>query len=169
VKHICAVVFVLFSGALSPAAAQFARTDGVAKILAAVSGKCLQVPRQLAKEAEALGKCEIACRGCGCQGGPGYRLRSVPGQPAGTCVGFSNINSKCGEPPHKKCAKECVSVHAGCALFGRVKLLAQQKRIKSKLRWVTVDSDEPVVIENEDDMDPGAAEPEPKLVFPVPD
>jgi hypothetical protein len=34
------------------------------------------------------------CSGCGCKGGPGYRELV-----SGRCVGFRDINKKCGYPP----------------------------------------------------------------------
>jgi hypothetical protein len=42
----------------------------------------------------------IACKGCGCKGGPGYR------GPDGRCVGYANLKSVCGTPPETNCAKE---------------------------------------------------------------
>ena len=41
-----------------------------------------------------------ACRGCGCQGGPGYR------GPDGKCVGFKNLTKVCGDPPESRCTFE---------------------------------------------------------------
>ncbi len=34
------------------------------------------------------------CRGCGCKGGPGWREIAT-----GRCVGFRDIDQKCGRPP----------------------------------------------------------------------
>ncbi len=42
----------------------------------------------------------LACSGCGCRGGPGYR------GPDGRCVGWSQLNSKCGNPPTSRCTYE---------------------------------------------------------------
>jgi hypothetical protein len=41
----------------------------------------------------------LACKGCGCKGGPGYR------GPHG-CVGFAALDRVCGVPPETRCAKE---------------------------------------------------------------
>src|SRR5271154_5299860 len=35
----------------------------------------------------------LACHGCGCKGGPGYRA------PDGHCVGFRELDTVCGNPP----------------------------------------------------------------------
>jgi hypothetical protein len=42
----------------------------------------------------------LACSGCGCRGGPGYR------GPDGRCVGYANLKRVCGDPPETKCIKE---------------------------------------------------------------
>ncbi len=42
----------------------------------------------------------LACSGCGCRGGPGYR------GPDGRCVGFAALDRVCGVPPETRCAKE---------------------------------------------------------------
>lgn len=42
----------------------------------------------------------LACTGCGCRGGPGYR------GPDGRCVGWKQLNSKCGNPPTTRCTFE---------------------------------------------------------------
>ena len=41
------------------------------------------------------------CKGCGCKGGPGYRINA-----AGKCVGFKALNAKCGDPPTLRCTFE---------------------------------------------------------------
>jgi len=41
------------------------------------------------------------CKGCGCKGGPGYRIDAT-----GKCVGFKALKSKCGDPPTLKCTFE---------------------------------------------------------------
>lgn len=50
----------------------------------------------LAPVAEA--RCDLSsappCRGCGCKGGPGWRHIAT-----GSCVGFRDIDQKCGRPP----------------------------------------------------------------------
>ena len=62
----------------------------------------LLVPSGAAVPALADVKCpeRPACRGCGCKGGPGYR------GPDGRCVGFKNLNEKCGPYPHSGCVFE---------------------------------------------------------------
>jgi len=42
----------------------------------------------------------LACSGCGCRGGPGYR------GPDGRCVGWKQLNSTCGNPPTSRCTFE---------------------------------------------------------------
>ncbi len=42
----------------------------------------------------------LACSGCGCRGGPGYR------GPDGRCVGFAALDRVCGVPPETRCKKE---------------------------------------------------------------
>ncbi len=43
----------------------------------------------------------LACDGCGCRGGPGYR------GPDGHCVGWAKLNKVCGNPPDPaRCAYE---------------------------------------------------------------
>lgn len=44
----------------------------------------------------------LACEGCGCRGGPGYR------GPDGRCVGWARLNKICGNPP-TRCAYEALS------------------------------------------------------------
>lgn len=43
-------------------------------------------------------RCDLSsappCRGCGCKGGPGWRHIA-----SGRCVGFRDIDQKCGRPP----------------------------------------------------------------------
>jgi len=46
----------------------------------------------------AVARCDLSsappCRGCGCKGGPGWRHIAT-----GRCVGFRDIDQKCGRPP----------------------------------------------------------------------
>lgn len=42
----------------------------------------------------------LACSGCGCRGGPGYR------GPDGRCVGWAQLNNVCGHPPASRCKYE---------------------------------------------------------------
>ncbi|SOE18592.1 hypothetical protein SAMN05877838_3524 [Hoeflea halophila] len=41
------------------------------------------------------------CKGCGCKGGPGYRIIAT-----GKCAGFKQLKTKCGEPPTLRCTFE---------------------------------------------------------------
>lgn len=44
-----------------------------------------------------LARCDLptdVCSGCGCKGGPGWRENAT-----GRCVGFRDIDKKCGNPP----------------------------------------------------------------------
>ena len=44
----------------------------------------------------------IGCKGCGCRGGPGWRINKT-----GKCAGHKNLHRKCGNPPSpKRCTKE---------------------------------------------------------------
>jgi hypothetical protein len=60
------------------------------------------------------GQCDTQCTGCGCKGGPGYRSAK------GRCVGYANLISECGPPPHdsKGCQRECFVVIAECQAPG---------------------------------------------------
>lgn len=42
----------------------------------------------------------LACEGCGCRGGPGYRGAD------GRCVGWKDLAKKCGSPPTSRCSAE---------------------------------------------------------------
>lgn len=74
---------------------------------------CPLVSKELAEKAAAevkkLPQCDVVCKGCGCKGGPGYRSRSTD-----RCVGWSEIVSVCGPPPHERCTRECQPVVEGC-------------------------------------------------------
>jgi hypothetical protein len=52
--------------------------------------------------------CATSCKGCGCRGGPGYR------DTRGKCVGYRELTSRCGPPPHAGCSRECFPVVNGC-------------------------------------------------------
>jgi len=84
---------------------------------------CPLVSNELAaKAAEAvksMPQCDVYCSGCGCKGGPGYRSISTD-----RCVGWAEIVSLCGPPPHKGCVRECEPVVAGCTGRAWVKELA---------------------------------------------
>lgn len=55
----------------------------------------------------------LACTGCGCKGGPGYR------GPDGRCVGWSQLNAKCGNPPTSRCTFEGKTDVAGPSPTGK--------------------------------------------------
>jgi hypothetical protein len=84
---------------------------------------CPYVSAELAAKVVAalkgMSQCEVHCSGCGCKGGPGYRSRST-----GHCVGWGEIVSVCGPPPHQLCDRECEPVVAGCTGRAWVKALA---------------------------------------------
>jgi hypothetical protein len=42
-----------------------------------------------------------SCSGCGCKGGPGYRDPST-----GHCVGWRDLDRRCGHPPESRCLFE---------------------------------------------------------------
>ncbi|MCV9910052.1 thermonuclease family protein [Brucella sp. HL-2] len=50
------------------------------------------VPDQRAAQ---LSPTEIACSGCGCRGGPGWRVHST-----GKCASHKNLTKECGSPPN---------------------------------------------------------------------
>ncbi len=66
----------------------------------------------------------VACEGCGCKGGPGYR------GPDGHCVGWAKLSYVCGEPPAMTCSYEggVAGAPAGIGL-----LMAPQGTPKSDL------------------------------------
>lgn len=111
------LAFVLFgvAGARAQSAPAIEREDA--------ERLCPLVSKQLAaKAAEAvktMSHCEVYCSGCGCKGGPGYRSKLT-----GRCVGWADIVSVCGQPPHARCTRECEPVVAGCAGRAWVKALA---------------------------------------------
>lgn len=76
----------------------------VAKILQAMKG---------------MEQCKVWCSGCGCKGGPGYRSKATD-----HCVGWAEIVSVCGPPPHEGCSRECEPVVAGCTGRAWIKALA---------------------------------------------
>ncbi len=41
------------------------------------------------------------CKGCGCKGGPGYRVDAT-----GKCAGFKALKRQCGDPPTLRCTFE---------------------------------------------------------------
>jgi hypothetical protein len=63
----------------------------------------------------------LACSGCGCRGGPGYR------GPDGKCVGWENIGRVCGSPPTTHCTPEGPNAGAGDAADYGVKALNSKK------------------------------------------
>ena len=56
------------------------------------------------------------CKGCGCEGGPGYRARD------GHCAGFRERDKVCGVPPDTNCVFESApgtGENHNCALAPR--------------------------------------------------
>ena len=115
----CGAALVAYQGLLH---AQDAQTSGAAET-EDVQRLCPLVPKELAAKAAAavkgMSQCDVYCSGCGCKGGPGYRSLST-----GHCVGWGEIVSVCGPPPHPRCARECEPVVAGCTGRAWVKVLA---------------------------------------------
>ena len=62
---------------------------------------------KIAAEVKGKGQCSVACSGCGCKGGPGYRH-------GGDCVAWKDLVKKCGAAPHAGCTRECTPVKQGC-------------------------------------------------------
>jgi hypothetical protein len=56
----------------------------------------------------------VACDGCGCRGGPGYR------GPDGHCVGWAKLNKICGSPP-TRCAYEGAGLGAALSALPPLK------------------------------------------------
>lgn len=119
--------------------------------------QCLQVPKSLAAHVMALGlgHCQSSCKGCGCNGGPGYRGPPEPKAPKGKCVGFADINRICGPPPHQACTAECTHVQPDCLGHGRAWLAVHAVEKNLHLSW------------READQPPVAAVP-PALTPPTP-
>jgi hypothetical protein len=72
---------------------------------------CFVGDEQLANvhaEAQRKSKCRIVCKGCGCKGGPGYLDKYK------RCVQFSDLNQRCGPPPHSKCKPVCAPLDKRC-------------------------------------------------------
>jgi hypothetical protein len=44
------------------------------------------------------------CHGCGCKGGPGWRIQEGPRQ--GQCVSHANLSTDCGSPASTHCTYE---------------------------------------------------------------
>jgi hypothetical protein len=129
---IAAILFVFLS--TFPASAQRGPED--------VTRACPLITDALRKVAVAAftGRCMTSCRGCGCKGGPGYRAASG-------CVGYADIISKCGPPPHREkgCVPECARVVAVCAAFGRSRLkeAAKAANIVVEYQGTELPDDEP--------------------------
>jgi hypothetical protein len=54
------------------------------------------------------------CKGCGCKGGPGYRINAT-----GKCAGFKALERQCGNPPTLRCTFENApgtGLNRNCAL-----------------------------------------------------
>lgn len=91
------IIPILFASMAASANAQECRRADAAK--------ASEIARQIAQR----GGCQASCKGCGCNGGPGYR------NPANNqCVGWRQLNEVCGPPPHRRCEAECVPVVPSC-------------------------------------------------------
>ena len=67
----------------------------------------------------------LACQGCGCRGGPGYR------GPDGKWVGWVNIGRVCGSPPTTHCTPEGTNAGADNAYETPLGELKQQFEVKA--------------------------------------
>ena len=76
--------------------------------------------------------CDISCSGCGCKGGPGYRV--VEGARPGACVSYKRLVSLCGPPPHTRCRRECYPVVAGCTQPSAAAVEAAGVAIRNRAR-----------------------------------
>lgn len=85
---------------------------------------------KLARANSGKGTCQVACKGCGCKGGPGFRDKDRK------CVGWAEVISKCGPPPHKGCTAECMPVRPGCEDKGRSWFKALSESAGLKLEFV---------------------------------
>ena len=103
------IVFAVILLAAGLPAAAFAEDEDSQRLCPLLSADLV---RKILPEVKGHGACQASCQGCGCKGGPGYR------GPDGRCVGYADILSKCGPPPHARCRKECAIVTPGCP--GRV-------------------------------------------------
>jgi len=126
------LLFLAVFAAVTPAGAQLAPTNELAGALS-----CLKVTVQIARQFAKInpGKCRIVCKGCGCNGGPGYRGPPSDRNPVGDCVGFENIISVCGPPPHSDCTRECAAVRPQCLGHGRSLLALKAVDFGLKLDW----------------------------------
>jgi hypothetical protein len=80
-----------------------------------------ELRRQVLAATNGAERCKIKCSGCGCKGGPGYRAPREPPGTKGQCVGYKNILSICGPPPHTLCHRECATIVAVCKAVQTVK------------------------------------------------
>jgi hypothetical protein len=62
------------------------------------------------------------CEGCGCKGGPGWRVRTVPPQQRGHCVFHNDLARLCGDPPSS----------AKCDFEGARQVCPSERRCGSK-------------------------------------
>jgi hypothetical protein len=77
---------------------------------------CMKLSREQSRMIADTGasKCGVGCEGCGCKGGPGYRAPPTEIGKKGPCVGYRDLYSRCGPPPHAGCTFECTPVAEGC-------------------------------------------------------
>ena len=88
--------------------------------------------------AEVRGKTGL-CKGCGCKGGPGYRILA-----SSHCAGYVNLIKECGPAPHTQgCRPECVPVVVGYAKPVRPEqseaeiYMQERKALKAQVRAET--------------------------------
>ena len=112
--------------------------DAAAQLAVPEVPGCLQVTKKLGKffAAQELGKCPAICSGCGCNGGPGFRAPSRGDGKKGACVGFRDVNSVCGPPPHNGCKAECKPVIPECLGHGRAWFALNAKALNMELEWL---------------------------------
>jgi hypothetical protein len=100
------IAVTLIAIALLPSARAQSPGDEDQRLVCPVIGE--QLARSIVAQIKGRGRCTAACHGCGCKGGPGYRM------PDGRCAGYANLIRECGPPPHALCRRECAPVAPGC-------------------------------------------------------
>lgn len=71
-------------------------------IVAAIVSSAQFISPAINQQVQPFPQQEVGCRGCGCRGGPGWRIKRT-----GKCASHKNLRKKCGNPPsRKRCKKE---------------------------------------------------------------